>query len=648
MRARSRNMLTGCLLGLVFATLLLPFQAQAQQLNPGSVPKFVDPLPRVCGLIQTPNCIMLATTTIVNNIDRYDVAARQFQQQILPAIAGFGKTTVWGFGPNTTGTVVCEDGVTTNCFHTPSASIKATYHTEVRVNWINDLLCHSGDSGCAPGTFIRYPSSVSVDTGAHWANPPQLCDHGKSTDCTGRGGPYGGPVPLIVHLHGISAGSESDGIPEAWNLPSSSNPSIGALLAAGYKASGSDYCQINAVTGARAANCPNAYNNDGGALFSYPNTQFASTLFFHDHTLGVTLQNVYMGLVGFYVLGGDNPNDRTHDWPSDCGTCGSSSSVTGGLPGGDYEVPLAIQEKLFNHDGSFFLLGPDGVGNIKIVNGKSWPFLQVEPRKYRFRVVDGGASGNLKLILSRGLKFKQIGADGGFLPTPVLLSNLTLAPGERADVIVDFSGFKLCYGTGCNVLLTDDAANGDARQVMQFEVTKPLAGPDTSVVPASLPHRPDLTNPPSRTRPLSLFESGLGTCDTGCATPSPHNWDYPVTEVVHSGDTEVWEIYDYADNHPIHLHEVDFQVLSRSNIATPTVLIPPSPGETGFKDTVVAKVGQITRIKVRFQDSDGNLRSGLFAWHCHVIPHEDDEMMRPMCVVPSGQTTANAENFCTP
>jgi FtsP/CotA-like multicopper oxidase with cupredoxin domain len=355
-----------------------------------------------------------------------------------------------------------------------------------------------------------------------------------------------------------------------------------------------------------------------------------------------------MGLVGFYVLGGANPNDTTHDLPSDCGTCGSSSSVTGGLPGGDYEMPLAIQEKLFTQDGKFFVLGPDGVGNIKIVNGKSWPYVEVEPRKYRFRVVDGGASGNLQLVLSGGLKFTQIGADGGFLPSPVVLSNLTIAPGERADVIVDFSALKSCSGTGCNVLLTDGAANGTARQVMQFRVTKPLAGTDTSVIPLSLPHRPDLTNPPSRTRELSLFESGLGTCDTGCATPSPHPWDFPVTEIVNSGDTEIWELYDFADAHPIHLHEVDFEVLNRSNIATPNVLIPPAPGELGFKDTVVARVGQITRIKVQFQDSDGIARSGLFAWHCHVIPHEDDEMMRPMCVVPSGQSTANAENFCNP
>jgi spore coat protein A, manganese oxidase len=635
------TLLTKSLLGLAFASLVLSLPATAQQLNPGTIPKFVDPLPRVCGLIQTPNCILLATTSTANNIDRYDVAARQFQQQILPA--GFGKTTVWGFGPNSTGTVVCgENGVTTNCFHTPAASIKATYHREVRVNWINDLICHSGDTGCAPGSFVQYPSGVPVDTGIHWANPPAVCDHGTGTDCKGRGGNYLGPVPLIVHLHGISAGSESDGIPEAWNLPSSSNTSIASLIAAGYKAHGSDYCQIDANTGLRAANCPNAYNNDGAALFSYPNTQFASTLFFHDHTLGVTLQNVYMGLVGFYVLGGDS----AHDLPSDCGTCGSSLSVTGGLPGGDYEVPIAIQDKLFNADGSF-LLGPEGIGNVKVVNGKSWPYLDVEPRKYRFRVVDGNATSTIKLILPGNLKFTQIGADGGFLPAPKTVTKLAVAPGERADVIVDFSGYKSCSGTGCNITLVDDGADdANARQVMQFRV-KALQAPDTSVVPASLPHRSDLPTQ-IRTRQVSLFDDKLGTCDTGCAHAAPLGWDAPVTEIVNAGDTEIWEIYGFQDSHPIHLHEVDFQVLGRSKFATPTVVIPPSPGETGFKDTVMAAGGQITRIKVQFQDSDGNQRRGLFAWHCHIIPHEDDEMMRPMCVVPSGQTTANAENFCTP
>jgi spore coat protein A, manganese oxidase len=642
MTAHSTNMLRWCLFGLAFATLLLlPFQAQAQQLDPNSVPKFVDPLPRVCGLIQTPNCILLATTSTANNIDRYDVAARGFQQQILPA--GFGKTTVWGFGPNTTGTVVCgEGGVTTNCFHTPAATIRATYHREVRVNWINDLVCHSWDTGCAPGAFIQYPSGVPVDTGIHWANPPQTCEHGTGTDCKGPGGNYLGPVPMIVHLHGISSASESDGIPEAWNLPSSSNSSIASLLAAGYKAHGSDYCQIDANTGLRAANCPNAYNNDGASLFSYPNTQFASTLFFHDHTLGVTLQNVYMGLLGFYLLGGD----AAHDLPSDCGTCGASLSVPGGLPGGDYEIPIAIQDKLFSADGSF-LLGPEGIGNVKVVNGKSWPYLDVEPRKYRFRVVDANATSFVKLILPGNLKFTQIGADSGFLPAPKTVSKLVVAPGERADVIVDFSGYKSCTGTGCNLTLVDDGADdSNARQVMQFRV-KTLQGPDTSVVPTSLPHRSDLPQE-KRTRQVSLFDDKLGTCDAGCAHAAPLGWDSPVTEIVNSGETEVWEIYDFQDSHPIHLHEVNFQVLGRSNFSTPTVVIPPSPGETGFKDTVIANAGQITRIKVQFQDSDGNQRPGLFAWHCHIIPHEDDEMMRPMCVVTSGQTTANAENFCTP
>src|SRR5436853_7667134 len=116
----NKTLLTKLFLGLALASSMLSLPTSAQQLNPASVPTFVDPLPRVCGLIQTPNCIMLATTAIANNIDRYDVAARQFQQQILPASAGFGKTTVWGFGPNTTGTAVCGEGsptVMTDCFH---------------------------------------------------------------------------------------------------------------------------------------------------------------------------------------------------------------------------------------------------------------------------------------------------------------------------------------------------------------------------------------------------------------------------------------------------------------------------------------------------------------------------------------------------
>jgi spore coat protein A, manganese oxidase len=612
---------THFLLGLALASGVFLVEAQAQVLSSASVPKFLDALPRVCGLVVTTSCLSMPTTSTANNIDYYEIAARQFQQQILPA--QFQPTTVWGYGP--------ESGPASS-FHSPSATIIATHNREVRVKWINDLVCQAGDPTCTPGIFVTYPASVSVSTDHHWANPSQQCAHGTVTDCKGVPGTYSGPVPTIVHVHGASTESESDGIPEAWNLPSSSNPSILQLLTNGYKASGSDFCQIDAATGGRAANCPNAYNGDGSALFKYENTQYPATLFYHDHSLGVTLQNVYMGLVGFYLIGGDAPD-------FDVAT----------LPAGDYELPLAIQAKSFTPDGSSLSADAEAIGNITVVNGKSWPYVNVEPRRYRLRLVNANAGSDIQIMLPSSVSFTQIGGDSGFLPHPVRVRKLALSPGERADAIVDFSSLATCSGTGCNVVMINDAADGDTRQVLQFRVVSPLQGTDTSVVPQNLPKRTTLPAA-VRTRQVSLFDNRLGTCaDPLCASAAPLGWDDPVTEIVHSGDTEIWEIFDFKDDHPVHLHEIQFEVVGRSSFSTPNVQSPPSPGETGFKDTVAAKANQITRIKVQFADAPetgGTQRNGLFAWHCHIAHHEDDEMMRPLCVVPATQGAANAENFC--
>ncbi len=640
------KVLTTVFFGFALASALLLPEAGAQSLSPSAVPKFVDALPRVCGLITTfngagdPTCLVMSHTTVAGK-DYYEIAERQFLQPVLscsddslPLPSGCSgrlpKTTVWGFGPNTSATDVCGSSTTKNCFHYPAATIEAAFKKPVQAKWINELKFSNGN-------FVTYPPTVPVNQGIHWANPPQACERGRGTDCTGSGGNYFGPVPTVVHLHGISAESESDGIPEAWNLPAANN------IPAGFAKHGSDFCQVNA-SGARAC----AYNNDGAALFQYPNAQFPSTLFFHDHTLGVTEQNVYMGLVGFYLLGGGAP---TYDVPIDCGASNTKSNpscVTGGLPGGDYEIPLAIQDKSFNTDGSLFF---QTSGNIEVVNGKTWPYLNVEPRKYRFRLVNGSDESFFLLGFpdTSRLHFIQIGADGGFLPHPVAVSTLSITPGERADVIVDFSGFRSCVGSACNVTLLNDG-----QEVMQFKVVIPLKGTDTSVVPTTLPHQNHLS-PGTSTRKVALFDHRLGIFQSGRAVPM--KWDDPTTENVMLGPngsavTELWEIYDLKDDHPIHLHEVQFEVVNREKIASGEVFnctgtatnasgntvncgSPPVPGETGFKDTVLAKGGQITRVRVRFGPTalDSSPRAGLFAWHCHIIEHEDEEMMRPLCVV---------------
>jgi bilirubin oxidase len=256
------------------------------------------------------------------------------------------------------------------------------------------------------------------------------------------------------------------------------------------------------------------------------------------------------------------------------------------------------------------------------------------------------------------LQFLQIGAEGGFLPQPVALDQLLMGPAERADVIVDFTGLP----EGTEVFLINEGPDepfgggvagsdfpfADPRttgQVMKFTVG-PLLAPDTSVVPSSLP-APPKPRPETVTRQVSLNEAGstvpgfdgpvaafLGTLNPD-GTGNSLGWDAPITETPVLGATEVWEMHNFTeDAHPIHIHEVLFEVVNRQDIeedeadepgSAPT---PPEPWETGLKDTVIAYPEQITRVRLHFD------RAGLFVWHCHLVEHEDNEMMRPYRIGP--------------
>jgi len=742
--------------GFVLAGSLLCARAPAQQLtsctvaNPSTpcIQKFVDPVPYPPFFQSTPQ--------FNGAVDAYEIAARQFQVPMLSCsnpvpsancAATLPQTTVWGYGYtgfpydyNAPTTVCSNDGNdTAPCFSSPAPTI-FTQGTAVHVKWINDVVCHVGDAGCTPGTFFPYPGAihpggVTPSFTNHTANPTGICNGKAITprDCKGVGG-YAGPVPLIVHAHGEVSASEDDGIPEAWNLPKA-----GSFDAAKYPfANGSDYCQADPMQFAstvftrRDPNCATgtSYRNDGAARFIYPNRQFATTLFFHDHALGVTTENVYLGLAGFYLIGGThlspstwcdngpsstpdctkNPFNFADDLPPDCslspdgnchlyGTSLTFPSVTGGLPQGDCSgagiqagncllIPLAIGDRAFNLDGS---LKFSETGNVIIVNGKTWPVLNVQPRKYRFRIVVAAPTSRFDLTFPAASNndhgtgapvatMTQIGADGGLLPHPVTISKLSLMPGERADVIVDFQQFFGCappFGPGCTVDLLNANGSGDRGTIMRFNVALPLAGCDPSNIGTcfpltadsscnlsflsctstdNLPHRGSETvNASPGTRQVSLFDDHLGNCPiAGCASSHPLPWDATVTETPTVGTTEIWEMYDFQDSHPMHLHEAQFQVINRENMTT-HVVSPPAPGETGFKDTVQANAGQITRLRVTFQGAVGpasdparERHPGLFAWHCHINPHEDNEMMRPMCVLDPANPAANTVCLNTP
>jgi len=274
----------------------------------------------------------------------------------------------------------------------------------------------------------------------------------------------------------------------------------------------------------------------------------------------------------------------------------------------------------------------------------------VEPRRYRLRFLNGCNSRFLILQLSdMNLRFWQIGSDGGFLPAPVELPQLLMGPAERADVIVDFTGLA----AGSEVILrnvgpdeplggepVELADPGTTGQVMQFRVV-PLTAPDTSTPPQRL-RLPRLVplGAASTTRQVSLNEEDsavlpdvgpkaalLGTISDG--ESESLGWDDPITENPALGAIEVWEILNFTeDAHPIHIHEVQFQVVDRQPFdGEPR---PPESWETGFKDTVIAYPGEVTRVKALFD------LPGLYVWHCHIVEHEDNEMMRPYFIGESG------------
>ena len=613
-------------------------------------------------------------------IDYYEISMRQLSQQILPT--GLPPTTVWGYG------AVTSDRSRGLLLHNaPSLTIEARWNRPVRVKWINELVD-------ADGNYL--PHLLAVDPTLHWANPPGgMTGRDTRPPFDSTPGPYTGPVPIVTHVHGaVGVGDESDGYAEAWYLPAAGN------IPAGYATEGTwyDFFAGKALT---------RFGVDWGAgyaTFQYPNANRASTIWYHDHTLGMTRLNVYAGPAGFYIVRG-GPDDIVLDTRD-----GSMAVLPGPAPKANdkfppnktyYEIPIAIQDRAFNVDGSLFypdtraffdgLVGPyipeggmegfspiwnpEYFGNTIMVNGNTWPFQVVEQRRYRFRFLNGCQSRFLILDFNEipGIEVWQIGNEGGFLAAPVNMTadhenRILMGLAERADVIVDFTNVPLGRHVLANVgpdepfgggVPGDDfevADPGTTGQVMEFRVVPAVAADSTT--PPQFLGLPAITPLPAavRTRPLGLIEKAgtgedhegeevegpieavLGTIEAGL--PVEHLWMDPVTENPGVGDTEIWELYNAtADAHPMHVHEVTFEVVDREGLVmddeepelplrTNGSVTGPEPWETGFKDTVIAYPGQVTRIKATFATP------GQYVWHCHIVEHEDNEMMRPYRIGP--------------
>ena len=642
-------------------------------LDPGSVPKYVTPL------LIPPVMPRAGTLTMPGGkpADYYEISMRQLTEQILPA--GMPATTVWGYGAVKSAS---RKGLLFH--HAPSLTIESKWNRPVRVKWINELVDGNGH---------YLPHLLPVDQTLHWANPP-----GGTTDRDMRPtfettpGPYTGPVPIVTHLHGAAGvGDESDGYAEAWYLPAATD------IPGGYATEGTWRTFF-------ANKAKTKFGVDWGpgfSIFQYPNNQRESTLWYHDHALGMTRLNVYAGPAGFFIVRG-GPEGEKAIVDSRFGTTAvlpSPAPIEGDMfpPNKTYyEIPIAIQDRSFNADGSLFypnsreffdgatavdpgfipftdlspIWNPEFFGNIIMVNGNTWPFQTVERRRYRLRFLNGCQSRFLILDFNEipGVEVWQIGNEGGFLPAPVNLTadngnRLLMALAERADLIVDFTNVPLGRHILRNIGPDEpfgggeppgdfDAADPDGTgQIMAFNVV-PAVAPDPTTPPQYLVLPPITPLPaPSATRPLALLEQAsafwdgpaealLGVVDSQ-GNPTEKMWADSITENPSVGDTEVWEFHNFtADAHPMHIHEVAFQVVDRQALVTnedgetvpPSRLVgdprPPEAWESGFKDTVISYPGEVTRLRLNFTNP------GQFVWHCHIVEHEDNEMMRPYRIGP--------------
>lgn len=518
---------------------------------------------------------------------RYEVEMHEFEQKIHRDLP---PTTVWGY-----------DG------QYPGPTIEARRGEPIFVRWQNKL----------PDDHLL-PEDATI--------------HGEIL-------PYDTPgVRVVTHLHGGNVESESDGKPRAW-------------FTRDFREQGPDFEKKD---------------------YYYVNDQPPATLWYHDHSLGITRLNVYAGLAGFYLLRSEHERNL-------------------GLPAGEYEIPLVLQDRSFLEDGSLFYptsvpddqggndasrpepsIVPQFYGDTSVVNGKAWPRLTVEPRKYRFRILNGANSRYYNLTLrgydetgsetgTEGPPLVQIGNDGGLLPEPVELEGrLELGPSQRADVVVDFTDYP-----GETLLLHNDAPamyrgrtdgdRGDSdplSEIMLVAVSDSEDGRDTSTVRDQLTRVPRIAvDSADNERYLTLatgsdeYGRRLHLLGTEEARTGMRFTD-PITEKPELGDTEIWSLENLTGmSHPIHLHLVHFQVLGRQSAGDydPAeddveldALEAPETYELGWNDVVSVHPGEVVHLIAHFGEYEGlyNDQTGDYMWHCHMLEHEDHDMMRPFRVRP--------------
>lgn len=695
-----KRKLTPCAIGLALLATAVIANAEQVLLDGSLIPKFVDPLP-VAGDIT----VVDATSTGLNGAI-FPIAAHEVRAQILPTLGNWPSAPAsCGSRPDGLGGTLEDTASSTYAYMTTGDD-----PDEVRPSYLGPVVVAERNVPAYPQYFNNLPvqgvvqTNMPIDLTLDWANPlgidcaADVNDNWTNPACGVI--PYTGPIPIATHLHGGEVAPAFDGGPDAWFTPGA------ATTGPGYP----------------------------GSIYTYENGQQESTIWFHDHALGITRLNVFAGLAGVWPIF-DPANPPLATMPQ--------------FP--EYDIPLIIQDRSFDTNCEIFynvasnpqpnpgihpFWIPEFIGDTITVNGKTWPYLDVEPRQYRFRYVNGSNARFYNLSFQKvfvrwngeevlrpyRLPHFVIASDDGYLENAVETRRVILGPGERYEVIFDFSRFA--PGTIINMTNSartpfpggDPVVAGQTDTVMRFRVNQPLSAiPDTTIA-ADTPIRPTPIEPilwahnpwaGSITRQLTLneIEAAGGPAELvinnsefnsigilpGSTTPSGRE-----TEIPAIGDTEIWEIINIsADAHPMHLHLTSFQLIDRTpfkvnkwmtnydalmlangvlegqgppnqynvrnldgaiggNPAISTYLKldkrkAPRPYEMGWKDTVIAYPGQVTRIAVRWAETDepavgigapgpGDntypfdptaLTSGVgYVWHCHIIDHEDNEMMR--------------------
>ena len=581
----------------------------------------------------------------------YKIEIRQIVQEtgLVDAAGVRLATTVWGYGAKNVPA------------SWPGRTVEVQAFEHVEIKWKNKLQDAAGP----------LPHLLPVDESIHWCYGLP----GYETVTVATDG-----VPVVTHVHGAHVNAASDGNPEYF---------------------------FGLTTASRGPRWTQK-------KYTYHNSQAAGALWYHDHALGITRLNVYAGLAGFYIIR-DSLDTGLHDNPL-------------GLPAKEYEHGYVVQDRMFTDTGALFFPALPGdptyadfitamgatpppgqptvlaefFGDHIVVNGKIWPKVDVEPRNYRLRLLNGCDSRFMRLRFrevpmndtdftnaSDPLPFYVIGSDQGLLATPVEVTEVDFMPAERLDIVFDFGSVSPCSRIIVENILGDIPFNGtlpnldpnqgevffDRRtdRVMAFDVVAPLSAiADNFVAGSVVSNYTRNNNPVDKVRKLALFEGTdefgrlqpmLGTAEpvmdvTGAVVNGTLPWHMPITENPALGATEIWEIHNVTeDAHPIHVHLIHFDILDRIPIdQNATVVVPqdvvqhngaigvgrrietlvvdsanPSPPlatELGPKDMVIALPWTVTRIKMTFD------KPGRYVWHCHILSHEDHDMMRPFHIGP--------------